>query len=261
MPWRAVFLRLAARDGASCQSPKGIVERVVARAASAHGNSKESLIQMKRLTSFALFLFVASAIAAAGQTSAAPRPAAQKPAAPGPVPMAKVAVIAFQAAVTQTNEFQRDVAALQKKYDPRRAQIKTLSDEIDTLTKQLQAQDAQLSEADRASRARTIDEKKKQLDRDTQDAQSDFQADMQQVINDVAGKVGALMSDYADKHGYTLVLDAGDQQTSTVLYAVPAMDITKEIIDAYNTKSGIAAPVPQAGDQPDAPQPQPQPAH
>jgi len=226
---------------------------------SAHGNSKESLIHMKRLSSFALFLVLASAIMAVGQTSAAPKPAApaaQKPAAATPVPMAKVAVIAFQAAVTQTNEFQRDVAALQKKYDPRRVQIKTLSDEIDTLTKQLQDQGAQLSEADRASKARTIDEKKKQLDRDTQDAQSDFQADMQQVINDVAGKVGELMSEYADKHGYTLVLDEGDQQTQTVLYAVPAMDITKVIIEAYNAKSGIAAPAPSQGAL-DAPQPQP----
>jgi outer membrane protein len=214
---------------------------------------------MKRLSSFALFLVLASAITAAGQTSAAPKPAApaaQKPAAAMPVPMAKVAVIAFQAAVTQTNEFQRDIATLQKKYDPRRLQIKALSDEIDTLTKQLQEQGAQLPEADRANKARTIDEKKKKLDRDTQDAQSDFQADMQQVINDVAGKVGTLMSDYADKHGYTLVLDAGDQQTATVLYAVPAMDITKEIIDAYNTKSGIAAPAPSQGAL-DAPQPQP----
>jgi outer membrane protein len=214
---------------------------------------------MKRLSSFALFLVLASAIMAVGQTSAAPKPAApaaQKPAAATPVPMAKVAVIAFQAAVTQTNEFQRDVAALQKKYDPRRVQIKTLSDEIDTLTKQLQDQGAQLSEADRASKARTIDEKKKQLDRDTQDAQSDFQADMQQVINDVAGKVGELMSEYADKHGYTLVLDEGDQQTQTVLYAVPAMDITKVIIEAYNAKSGIAAPAPSQGAL-DAPQPQP----
>ncbi len=69
-------------------------------------------------------------------------------------------------------------------------------------------------------------------------------------------KWATLMSDYADKHGYTLVLDEGDQQTQTVLYAVPAMDITKEIIDAYNTKSGIAAPAPSQGDV-DAPQPQP----
>ena len=243
-------------------SPKGIVERVAVLTASAHGNSKEPLIRMKRLSVFALFVVFASSIVAVAQTSAAPKPAApaaQKPAAAAPVPMAKVAVIAFQAAVTQTNEFQRNAADLEKKYDPRRVQIKTLSDEIDNLTKQLQAQGAQLSDAERASRARAIDEKKKKLDRDTQDAQSDFQTDMQQIINEVAGKVGELMSDYAEKHGYTLVLDAGDQQTQTVLYAVPAMDITKEIIEAYNTKSGIPAPAPQAPGQGglDAPQPQP----
>lgn len=227
---------------------------------------------MKRLSVFPLFLVFAtslaavSSIAAAAQTSAAPKPAApaaQKPAATAPVPMANVAVITFQAAVTQTNEFQRDAADLQKKYDPRRVQIKALSDDIDNLTKQ--AQNPQLSDAERASRARAIDEKKKKLDRDTQDAQTDFQTDMQQIINDVAGKVGEVMSDYAEKHGYTLVLDAGDQQTQTVLYAVPAMDITKEIIEAYNTKSGIPAPAQQAPGQGDldAPQPQlqPSPAH
>ena len=225
--------------------------------ASAHGSSKEPLIRMKRLSVFALFVVFASSIVAAAQTSPAPKPAAppaQKPAAAVPVPMAKVAVIAFQAAVTQTNEFQRNAAVLEKKYDPRRVEIKALSDEIDNLTKQ--AQGGQLSDAERASRARVIDEKKKKLDRDTQDAQSDFQNDMQQIINDVATKVGALMSDYADKHGYTLVLDEGDQQAQTVLYALPAMDITREIIDAYNTKSGVPAPAPQAGGQPDAPQPQ-----
>ena len=205
---------------------------------------------MKRLFFSALFLVSASAILAAGQTAAAPKPAA----APAPVATAKVAVIMFQAAVSQTNEFQRDVADLQKKYDPRRAELKKLNDEIDALTKQLQAPDAQLSDAARASRTRTLDEKKKQWDRETQDAQGDFQNDMQQTIDQVAQKVGLLMTDYAEKHGYTLVLDAGDQQAQTVLYAVPSTDITKEIIDAYNQKSGIPAP---AAGQPDAPQPQP----
>lgn len=164
----------------------------------------------------------------------------------------------FQAAVAQTYEFQRDVAALEKKYDPRKAELKTESDEIDTLTKQLQADDAKLTDDERASRARAIDEKKKKFDRDTQDAQGDFQNDMQQTVNDVAQKVGVLMTDYAEKHGYTLVLDAGDQQSQTVLYAVPAMDISKEIVEAYNVKSGVPAPPPQAGSaEPDAPQPQP----
>jgi len=211
---------------------------------------------MKR--SLALIAILASGfvLSAAAQTPAAP-------ATPGP---AKIAVIAFQVAVAQTNEGQRNFADLQKKYDPKRQQLKTLSDQIDTLTKQLQDQGPQLGEAERISRARVIDDKKKQLDRDTQDAQSDFQGDLQQLINGVAVKVGALMTDYAQKQGYTLVLDAGDQQNATVLYAVPQTDITKAIIDAYNVKSGIPAPPPESSgtNQPggvDAPQPQPAPAH
>lgn len=216
---------------------------------------------MKQPSLFALLLPLASVIAAAGQTTAAP--AAQRPAASAPAGPAKVAVIAFQAAVSQTNEFQRDFADLQKKYDPRRAQLKSLSDEVDNLTKQLQAQDAPLSDAERVSKTRELDEKKKQLDRDTQDAQSDFQSDAQQLINNMAAKVGAVMTDYAAKQGYTLVLDAGDQQNATVLYAVPSTDITKAVIDAYNLKSGIPAPPAQGASQPavDAPQPAPAPSH
>jgi outer membrane protein len=218
---------------------------------------------MKRLPLFVLLFAAASIIPAASQTSA---PAAQKAAPAVYTGPAKVAVIAFQAAVSQTNEFQRDFADLQKKYDPKRQQLKTLSDQIDTLTKQLQEQGPQLGEEERMTRARTLDEKKKQLDRDTQDAQSDFQGDLQQLINSVAAKVGAVMTDYAEKQGYTLVLDAGDQQNATVLYAVPQDDITKAIIDAYNVKSGIPAPPPESpgANQPggvDAPQPQPAPAH
>ncbi|MGO8757971.1 MAG: OmpH family outer membrane protein [Terracidiphilus sp.] len=206
---------------------------------------------MKRLPLFALLFAVASLIPVAGQTPAAPASPAVGP--------AKVAVIAFQAAVTQTNEFQRNFADLQKKYDPKRQQLRDLAAEIDAMTKQLQDQGAQLSDAERVTKARTLDEKKKQLDRESQDAQSDYQAEVQQLINGMAAKVGALMTDYADKHGYTLVLDAGNEQSQTVLYAVPSTDITKAIIDAYNQKSGIPAPAPQgAGQAPvDAPQPQP----
>jgi outer membrane protein len=222
---------------------------------------------MKRLLVSVLMLSLASVIPAAGQTAAAP---AQKPStgqAAGPVAAgpAKVAVIAFQAAVMKTNEFQRNFADRQKKYDPKRQELKTLSDEIDSLTKQLQDQSAQMGEEVRISKTRAVDDKKKQLDRDTQDAQTDFQSDMQQVLGAVAQKVGALMTDYATKHGYTLVLDAGDQQSATVLYAVPQTDITQVIIDAYNEKSGIPAPPAQgdAGGQPavDAPQPQPAATH
>jgi outer membrane protein len=216
---------------------------------------------MKRLPVFALLLVLASVVAAAGQTTTSPT--AQKPAVSTAAGPAKVAVVAFQAAVTQTNEFQRDFADLQKKYDPKRAQLKKLSDEIDNLTKQLQTQGAQLTDSERASRSHAIDEKKRQLDRDTKDAQTDFENDAQQLLNTLAGKVGAVMTDLAAKLGFTLVLDTSDQQNPTVLYAISSIDITKAVIDAYNLKSGVPAPPEHGAGEPavDAPQPMPAPAH
>ncbi len=175
---------------------------------------------------------------------------------------AKVGVIAFQVAVAQTNEGQRDFADLQKKFDPRRQQLKAESDEIDTLTKQLQTQAATLNDAEQQERGRTIDEKKKKLDRDTQDAQSDFQQAMQDMYNNLASKVYDVMEAYAKLKGYTLVLDISQQQ-SPVLYASDGTNITKEVIDAYNSKSGIPAPPAQSA-VPEAPMPhtaQPAPSH
>jgi outer membrane protein len=133
---------------------------------------------------------------------------------------------------------------LQKKYEPKRVQFKNLSDEIDSLTKQLQTQGDKLSDAERASRARTIDDKKKEAQRFGEDAQNDFQREMQEVYGGLASKVGEVMVAYAQQQGYTLVLDGSEnqQQAPVVLYASPSIDITKAVADAYNAKSGVPAP-------------------
>jgi len=194
------------------------------------------------------------ALNAAAQTSAATEAA---PATTAPAGPAKIAVIGFQQAVSQTNDFQRRYADLQNKYDPKRQQIQTLNTEIGSLQKELQAQSATLSDAQRASKAKQLDDKQKELKRTGEDAQGDFQQDMQQTFATVAGKVAETIDSYAKEHGYTLVLDGGNQQVPVVLYANQSTDITKSVIDAYNTKSGIPAPEhPAAASAPSAPTPQ-----
>jgi outer membrane protein len=179
-----------------------------------------------------------------GALAAAMVPALFAQTAPAPTGPLRIAVVSFQEVVTQTNEFQRNFADLQKKYDPKRQELKTLGDEIDTLTKQLEAQGASLGDAERATRAKVIDDKKKRAQRMADDAQNDFQQEMQQIFNNTAGKVGDVLIDYAQKQGFTLVLDGGEmQQGPFVLYSVPSTDISKAIVDAYNVKSGVSAPV------------------
>ncbi|HEY8998680.1 MAG TPA: OmpH family outer membrane protein, partial [Edaphobacter sp.] len=112
--------------------------------------------------------------AAMAQTAATPAPAAAAPAAaaantPPPPPQAvpaKIALIAFEQAVFATNEGQQAVQAVQKKYDPKRQQIETLGQEVDSLKKQLQSAPATLSDEERATRLKNIDTKEKQLNRD-----------------------------------------------------------------------------------------------
>jgi outer membrane protein len=179
-------------------------------------------------------------LSAAAQTPAVSAAAPSAPVTPAGPP--KIAVIAFQEAVAQTNDFQRRFADLQKKYEPKREQLKGLSDEIASLQKDLQTQSATLSDAERSKRAKTLDDKQKQLKRDAGDAQNDFQQEMQQTFGGVADKFGQVMTSYAQEHGYTVVLDGGNQQLPVVLYANSSADITKAVIDAYNVKSGIPAP-------------------
>ena len=209
---------------------------------------------MKRSFLFSALLTSSLALTAFAQTPAAPMVSAPRPAsaAPaGPVGPAKIAVVAFQVAVSQSNEFQRAFIDLQKKWDPKRQHLKGLSDDLDKLTKDYQAQGDKLSDAERASRAKTIEDKKKQFDREQGDDQNDFQQEMQELYAGTASKVYDVMSKYAETDGYTLVLDISAQQTP-VLYALPTTDITKPVIEAYNVKSGV--PPPPAG-SPTAPAP------
>lgn len=202
---------------------------------------KEFVISMKRLLSLVCVLasgLGAGAVAQAAPASPDPAPAAAPVAITGAT---KIAVINFQQAVGQTNEFQRDVADLQKKYQPRATQLQQLNSQIDTMKKQLQDSGEKISDADRQTRLREIDDKSKSLQRSAEDLRNDEQTDGQETFQQVGQKVFDVMSSYAQQQGFSLVLDAS-QQNSGVLWLTPGSDITAAVVQAYNAKSGVPAP-------------------
>ncbi|HEX3987301.1 MAG TPA: OmpH family outer membrane protein [Acidobacteriaceae bacterium] len=196
---------------------------------------------MKR--SLSLVCVLASGLGVVAVAQAAPaRPDPTAATASVPVTGAtKVAVINFQQAVGQTNEFQRDLADLRKKYEPREQSLQQQNTEIEGLKKQLQDAGDKVSDADRQTRLRNIDDKTKSLQRSAEDLRNDEQTDGQETFQQVGQKVYNVMVSFAQQRGFGLVLDAS-QQNSGVLWPSPQSDITKEVVEAYNTKSGIPAP-------------------
>ncbi len=196
---------------------------------------------------------VVFASSAGAQTPAAEPPSAPSPAgaAPSfPAGPAKVAVIVFQQAVASTNEGQRSFAQLRDKFAPKQAQLKTQSDEVDSLKKELQDAGPNLSDQERDSRLKTIDDKTKALQRVAEDDQNDFNTQMNDMYQALAQKVYVTVDKYAKQNGFTVVLDASQQQSSPVLWINPGVDITKAVVDAYNASSGVAAPAAPAAPKP-----------
>ena len=220
---------------------------------------KEFLISMKRSLTLVCMLASGLGVSALAQTGSAATtdPASNAPSttAVAPAGATKIAVIMFQPAVMQTNEGQRNFADLQKKYDPKRTQLKAMSDEIDSLKKGLQTAGANLSDAERQNRLKSVDEKEKAFQRLGEDTQNDFQQDLQQTYTQLAEKVFTVLQTYAQSNGYSLVIDGSTQQ-SPVLWANQGTDISAAVIQAYNQKSGVPAPAGgQVGAAPTAPTP------
>jgi Skp family chaperone for outer membrane proteins len=186
----------------------------------------------------------------------APQPAAEASAPPPEAVPAKIALVAFEQAVFATNEGQRAVEQVQEKYKPKKAQIDTAAQEVDSLKKQLQSAPATLSDEERATRLKNIDTKEKQLNRDAEDAQTAYNADLQEAYGKIAAKVSVTLKDYVAKNGYTLLLDVGSQQ-SNVMWATPSpnTDVTQAVVVAYNASSGVAAPAPSAPSAPTSTRP------
>jgi outer membrane protein len=203
---------------------------------------------------------VAQASPAASQpappAASVPAPAAAQPSrlAPTAYP-AKVALIEFEQAVIATNEGQRTLAEVQKKYEPKKAQLDALATEIDSLKKQLQAAPATLSDEERASRLKTIDTKDKQYQRDAEDASTAYNQDVQEALGKVSQKVYVVMQKYVQENGFTLLLNVGGQDSPIMWTAQnPNADISEAVIQAYNASSGVTAPPPSA---PSATRPRP----
>jgi outer membrane protein len=203
------------------------------------------LTLMRSLTALTV-LFSALAFGQTSGGSSAALPAA--PGAAGDPPAvtgangSKVGTINVEGAIFLSNEGQRDFDALSKKLEPRQTELKGKNDEIDGLKKQLNIQGDKLSDDAKATLMKQIDSKQKALERDAQDAQEDARAQENEIAQRILQKMAPLIVDYAKNNNFSLIIDASQSNqwpNGPVLWNNMTMDITKQVVDAYNIKSGV----------------------
>jgi outer membrane protein len=152
----------------------------------------------------------------------------------------KVGVINIQAAIVTTKEGQKAAEAMQAKFGPKQKELETKQAEIQSLQAELAKGSNTMSEARRTDISRQIDTKTRELNRATEDAQMELEAEQQKVFNELGGKLMEIVNQYGRDNGYAVILDTGSQQ-GPVLFA--SNDVTKDIIDLYDKAT---APAPAA---------------
>src|SRR5579863_3694696 len=185
--------------------------------------------------------------AAAAPTGGAGAPAPASPATSSPVMTTgtgtKVGTINIEQAVVGTNEGQRDFEALRKKLEPKQNELKGQNDELESLQKQLQTQGDKLNEDARASLVKQIETKKKSFDRSVQDAQEDAQNQQKEIFQRILQKMAPVIVKHAQDSGYAMIVDTSNPwPQSPILWYGEGGDITRAVVDLYNTQSGVPAP-------------------
>jgi outer membrane protein len=181
---------------------------------------------MTRWRVFLVFLCVSGMISVAHAQSS-----------PEQVKPQNIVTVSFNAAVLQTAEAQKSLSALEARYAPKKKQLQALNDEVEGLRKQLADTSSNLSDAERTTRARSLESKEKELQREAEDFKSDSQSESEQVFQRVAQKVYAFLQTFSQQHGYSAVIERGSDANPVVWYAAGNMDITDELIKAYNAQA------------------------
>lgn len=150
----------------------------------------------------------------------------------------KIGIVSIQSSIVGTTDGQKNLQALEKKFDPKKIELKSLNDEIDSLKKQLETQGPKLNDEARASLSRQIDTKQKTLSRAQEDAQNDFTEQQNEVVQRVLQKLIPIIDKYAQDNSLILVMDGSKPWPEwPVLWASPSVDITKAVVDIYNAQS------------------------
>jgi outer membrane protein len=118
-----------------------------------------------------------------------------------------------------------------------------MSKEVATFKSQLKTQGEKMNEEARAKLVKDIESKQKVLQRQAEDAQNEFQQEQNTIAQRILQKLGPVIDKYAKDNGFGLLIDSSNPwPQGPVLWANQAVDISKAIVDQYNTVSGVPAP-------------------
>jgi outer membrane protein len=160
----------------------------------------------------------------------------------------KIGIINIQAAIIGTREGQAAAKELEAKSAPKKKELEKVQSEIRALQDQLSKMSSVGSDEQKQRLMRDIDTRTKSFNRQVEDAQTELDQEQNRVLNELGGKMLAVLDKYAKDNSFAVILDVS-QQNSPVLFAANGIDVTQEVVALYDKNAPAAtsaAPAPSS---------------
>jgi len=161
----------------------------------------------------------------------------------------KIGIINIQAAIVGTREGQAAAKDLEGKSAPKKRELEKMQGDINGLREKLNKMSSVGSEDQKQSLMREIDQKTKSFNRQVEDAQAELDQEQGRILNELGGKMLAVLDKYARDNGYTVILDVSAQNTP-VLFAATGIDVTQDVIALYDKNAPTGAAPSSSGAAP-----------
>jgi Skp family chaperone for outer membrane proteins len=136
-----------------------------------------------------------------------------------------------------TEEGKQALDRLNKLMNDKQQQFDTQKAELDKLSADLEQKRMNLNVETRGEMERTVQEKQKGLTRFQEDAQAEITRRRDEFLGVISEKASKVIEDYAQQNNFGAVFLRDQQQA----YVAAGLDITPEIIKAYNAAHPVAA--------------------
>jgi outer membrane protein len=182
-------------------------------------------------------LFAALWVPVLGVAQTTPPPsAAQAPAAIAP---AKIAWMNLEQAVFTCEEGKREFSEVQKFVESKNTELENLRKETEALRNQLSVQGPKLTDEARSDLENQIESKETALQRFQQDTQKEIDNRRMRATNYVGKRMGPVIEKIAKEKGLGAVLIFNQNRDA---YVDPSLNVTEEIVKAYNQAYPATAP-------------------
>lgn len=190
---------------------------------------------MNRLCLCILLAVSCAPVLGAAQTSA--QPAATQPSAS--IPPAKLAWMNLEQAILSCDEGQGLFREIQKFVDDKNSELDAMRKEAENLRNQLNVQGSKLTDEARADLQDQVDSKELKLQRFQQDTQREIENRKTRAANHIGTKMQPLIEKISKAKGISAVMIFSSTRDA---YVDPSLDMTEEIIEAYNLAHPVSTP-------------------